>query len=342
MAVQAAKKVSRILSPRGRRQKRGAMIAYRLTGKERLERVQVPLPELEEHEVLVRLRVCGICASEYFPWKTGSQTGKIFGHEGVGIVEKIGRKVTGFCEGDRVTGMMYEAFAEYTKVPENCLVKVPSGLSDEEAVGEPLACMMSGVLRTPIVPGGTFAVVGTGYMGLGFMQMMRAKGAAKIIAVDARPEGLHNAEKFGADETYFPNEVPEDYLVDRWDDTIFLRGIPTVAEASGSQPGLELAGKMTAVHGNLSIVGYHQGGTRTVDMELWNWKAITVVNAHERRMELCAGYIRDALALAEKGMLNTKEMITHRYSLDEVNQAFREFKEKPEGYIKGLIRIGYR
>lgn len=313
------------------------MKAYRLTDKERLEMVRVPLPELEDDEVLIRLLVCGICASEYHPWKTGDQIGKIFGHEGVGIVEKTGKNVTGLREGDRVTGMMYEAFAEYTKAPEKYLVKVPSGLSDEEAVGEPLACMMSGVLRTPMVPGGTFAIVGTGYMGLGFMQMMRAKGAARIIAVDGRREGLQNAARFGADETYEPHQVPENYLVDRWDDTIFERGIPTVAEATGSQGGLELAGKMTGVHGCLSIVGYHQGDMRKIDMQLWNWKALTVINAHERRLELCAGYIRDALALVEKGMVDTGSMVTHRYTFDEVNRAFREFKEKPEGYIKGII-----
>lgn len=315
------------------------MKAYRLAEAQNLERTETSLPELEEDEVLIRVLVCGICASEYLPWQTGSEAGKILGHEGVGIVEKRGRKVKNLTEGDRVTGMMFESFAQYTKTKEKYLVKVPEKLSDEEAIGEPLACLMSGVLRTPLQPGADFAIVGTGYMGLGFLQMMKAKGAAKIIAVDRRREGLEHARHFGAEEIYQPEQVPEEYIVDRWDEGIFDRGIRTVAEAAGNQAALALAGKMTGVHGNLAVVGYHQGGCRQVDMQLWNWKAITVINAHERRMELCAGYIRDALRLVERGLVKTGEMVTHRYALEDVNQAFWDMKEKKEGYIKGVVKM---
>lgn len=310
-----------------------------MAGPQQFAPVELPIPQIAEDEVLVRILVCGVCASEYHSWEAGMEIGKVFGHEGVGIVEKVGGKVTGFAPGDRVTGMMFNVFAEYAKVPAAHIVKVPAGLTDEEAIGEPLACLMSGVLRTPLDPGGTFAIVGTGYMGLGFMQMMKAKGAAKIVAVDVREEGLENARRFGADEAYLTTEVPPEYIVDTWDDGIFVRGIPTVAEASGSQPGLTLAGNMTAVHGNLSVVGYHQGGPRTIDMQLWNWKAITVVNAHERRMDACAKFIESSLNLVQKGMLDTKHMATHLYAFDELNRAYYELKHKPEGYIKGVVRI---
>ena len=138
-------------------------------------------------------------------------------------------------------------------------------------------------------------------MGLGFMQMMKAKGAAKIVAVDVREEGLENARRFGADEAYLTTEVPPEYIVDTWDDGIFCTGIPTVAEASGSQPGLTLAGEYDGGAWELSVVGYHQGGPRTIDMQLWNWKAITVVNAHERRMDACAKFIESSLNLVQKG-----------------------------------------
>lgn len=315
------------------------MKGYRMAGQQKFELTELPMPVIQEDEVLVRILVCGVCASEYHSWESGNEIGKIFGHEGVGIVEMVGAKVTQFQPGDRVTGMMFQVFAEYAKVPAAHIVKVPEGLTDEEAVGEPLACLMSGVLRTPLNPGDSFAIVGTGYMGLGFMQMMRAKGAAKIIAVDVREEGLENARRFGADEGYLTTQVPAEYIVDAWDDGIFDRGIPTVAEASGSQPGLTLAGNMTAVHGNLSVVGYHQGGPRTIDMQLWNWKAITVVNAHERRMNACAKFIESSLNLVKKGLIDTKSMATHLYGFDELNRAYYELKHKPEGYIKGIVRI---
>ena len=105
----------------------------------------------------MRMLICGTCASEYLPWAEGQDIGRILGHEGVGIIEKIGEDVTKFVIGDRITGMMHECFAEYTVGNENEIVKIPDGLTDEEAVGEPLAMLMSGTRRTPVELGQDFA-----------------------------------------------------------------------------------------------------------------------------------------------------------------------------------------
>lgn len=139
-----------------------------------MSQVWVPMPEPGEHEVRLKLLVCGTCASEYLPWLNCEEPGRIMGHEGVGIVDKVGERVTKLKVGDRVTGMLHQCFAEYTIGNENELVKVPDALSDEESVGEPLAMLMSGVGQTPLELGQTFAIIGTGYMGLGFLQLMRA------------------------------------------------------------------------------------------------------------------------------------------------------------------------
>ena len=133
--------------------------------------------------------------------------------------------------------------------------------------------------------------------------------------------------------------VPPEYIVDVWDDGIFDRGIPVVAEVTGNEAALQLAGDMTAVHGHLSIAGYHQGGMRSINMALWNWKAIHIANAHERRDWRCAGLIQNALTLIQKGFLNTKDLMTNVYGFDEINKAYYELKHKPDGYIKGVIRI---
>ena len=127
-----------------------------------------------------------------------------------------------------------------------------------------------------------------------------------------------------------------------WDDGIFERGIPVVAEVAGSEAALQLAGDMTAVHGHLSIASYHQGAYRSVNMALWNWKAISILNAHERRDYLCANLIQDALKLIEMKKLDMKSLMTHVYGFDEINKAYDEVKHKPDGYIKGVIRIADR
>lgn len=314
---------------------KGAVIA----GPQKLELVDMPIPEIGEEEVLIKVALCGLCHSEFPLWKDGTLVGRKIGHEPVGIVEAVGRLVKNVKPGDRVTGLFQEAFAEYTKTHYSDVVLVPDSLTDEEAMGEPLSCLMSGAERTQVGLGDTAAIIGSGFMGLGFLQLIRLKGTSKIIGIDVRAEGLENAKRFGADEVYHPKDVPAKYIVDEWNDQMFIRGVDVVAEVSGSQPGLELAGKMTKVHGILSIVGYHQNGPRTVDMQLWNWKGITAVNAHERRNDYHIRYMKAALSLIEAKRLDVKNLVTHEYKFEDINKAFQDAENKPKGYIKGFIRI---
>ena len=94
---------------------------------------------------------------------------------------------------------------------------------------------------------------------------------------------------------------------------------------------------MTGVHGILSIVGWHTGGMRSLDIGLWNWKAITVVNAHERRSDNLVRCMEAGLYLIATDKLDMTSLITHTYSLDEVDKAFADLENKPEGYIKGVV-----
>jgi threonine dehydrogenase-like Zn-dependent dehydrogenase len=311
-----------------------------LIGPAQSEIVNMPLPEINDDEVLIEVSACGVCASELHSWENGtSGKRKVLGHEPVGIIRNIGKNVEGFDVGERVTGLIHEAFAEYTKADYRNIVKVPEDLDDLEALGEPLSCLISGANRTPVQPGDTVAIIGTGFMGLGFMQLMRLKGAGKIIVIDVRQEGLDNALRFGADIVMFPDQVEEQYKVVEWDQ--MDRGVDVVVEASGSQAGLKLAGEMTKVHGVLSVVGYHQAnqGMRDVNMQLWNWKAITVVNAHERRNQVHVDCMNGGLAMINQNLYNMKEMMTHEFNLEEVDQAYGALKNKPSGFIKAVIKM---
>jgi threonine dehydrogenase-like Zn-dependent dehydrogenase len=324
------------------------MKASVLAGPGRTELDDVPVPEIGEEEVLIRVRCCGVCASELHPWTTGegwleaSGRRPIFGHEPVGIVERTGRLVHGFKKGDRVTGLISHAFAEYTKADYRKIMKVPDSLSDLEALGEPLSCLMSGADRTPVSLGDDVAIVGAGFMGLGFLQLMRLKGAGRLIAVDLRQESLQAARRLGADEVYTPQEVrPEDKVTEWIHMDQGMKGVEVAVEATGSAAGLQLAGEMTAVHGVLSVVGYHQGngGMRQVNMQLWNWKAITVINAHERRSDVHMKRMAAGLKLIAENRFNMRDLVTHVYGLHEVDRAFEAMRSKPEGYIKSVIKI---
>jgi len=316
------------------------MKASVLVGPKKNKIVEMPKPEIGSNEVLIRVKVCGVCASELYTWNNAEE-GKqlVLGHEPLGIIEEVGSSVTGFRKGDRVTGLFGNAFAEYAKADYRHLIKVPEGLDDLVSIGEPLSCLVSGADRTPVRLGDTVAVVGTGFMGLGFMQLMRLKGAARIIAVDTRRESLDNALRFGADIACYPEEVDPKYKVVEWDQ--IGQGVDVCVEASGSQAALDLASEMTAAHGILSIVGYHQtnSGMRNINMKLWNWKAITVINAHERRKDVHLQAMKSILQLIENGKFNMKDLVTHVYSLDEVDRAYQDLMNKPEGFIKAVIKI---
>lgn len=311
-----------------------------IAGPGNLEIIEAPIPGTGPNQALIKIKICGICASEYHLWRTGTDLGRPFGHEYVGVIVAVGDSVTKRRIGDRVTSRTYGAFAEYIVEHEDNLVAVPDELDAKEAMGEPLSCIISGALRTDVRPGDSVCIVGTGFMGLGFLQMMRAKGAVRVIAVDVRAEGLAHALHLGADEAYLPHEVPKADKVLFGELALFQNGVDVVVESSGSQAGLDLASDMVRAHGVLSIVGYHQSGVRNVDMRLWNWKAITVVNAHERRDWRHVDYIATAFRLIQAGRLNIKDMITHSYAFEDINAAFTALAEKPAGYIKGYVEIG--
>lgn len=292
-----------------------------------------------EGEVLVRIGTCGVCASELHPWMDGvSNYPYRFGHEPVGVVEKVGPGVDGLSEGDRVTGLFQKAFSDLCIAREEEILRVPDGVEDESALGEPLACLVNAQRRTPIQLADRVALIGLGYMGLGLLQLMKLRGPSKIVAIDIREEARAKATELGADEVYHPSDVPQEYFLTEFQDWDSGRGLDVVVEASGSQPGLTLAGKLVRAHGVLSILGYHQGGDRQVDVQMWNWKAIDVVNAHVRRREDLMESMRIGLALEEKGLIDLGSLVTHRFGLDEVDQAYAALRDKPSGFIKAIVR----
>lgn len=303
-------------------------------GPRRTEVVNGPRPTPRWDEVLVRVTASGVCASELHTWTTPPAYRVCLGHEGVGVVEAIGDRVELVQPGDLVTGLMWPAFSEFVVTRQDLLLKVPRDVAPEVALGEPLGCLVNAVRRTRIELADQVAIVGLGYMGLGMLQLSKLKTPRRLLAVDVRSGALDLAVEFGADEAIRPGEVPADYLDGRDQPD---HGFDVVIEASGTQAGLDLASDLVRQHGVLSIVGFHQGGSRTVDMESWNVKAIDVVNAHVRRTRDHMDSMAIGLELIANGSLDFDRLITHRYRLGEVDRAFADLEAKPAGFIKGIV-----
>lgn len=297
--------------------------------------VDAPIPEIKADEILVKMKYCGVCRSEHDAWKE-AQAGKRFGHEPVGVVDKVGQAVTGFKPGDRVSGLASPALAEYVVFNAAHTVHVPDGLDDEDATAEPLSCLVSAVLRLPLKPyGEPAAVVGCGYMGLGALSLMRMRMAGPIIAVDKRLEALEAALKFGATEVYLPEEVPQRYLA-TWENGC-KGGLPVVTEWAESNEALNLAARMTMIDGTLGVGAYHTGGMRNIDMQLWNFKAIMVNSLHERKAGYQTTCCEQALTMLAEGSWKFTGLKHKIYRLDQFDLAQQEIITKPGGIVKGLI-----
>lgn len=300
--------------------------------------VEQPIVKPGLRDVVVNITLCGVCASELPVWREPEGPLPLrLGHEPFGYVEQVGQEVTRFAVGDRVTGLFKPGYGEYRTVREDVLLSVPDNVGDEGAMGEPLACMVNAARRTPTGFADTVVIIGLGYMGLGLLQLLRLRGASRIVAIDVRQDSLDRALQLGATDAYLPGSVPDELVLTEFGMWNRDLGADVVVEASGSQSGLELAGKLVKAHGLLSILGYHQGGSRQVDVGMWNWKAIDVVNAHVRRTTDLLDSMRIGLELEQSGQIDTGALVTHRFSLDEVDRAFTALTEKPDGFVKAVV-----
>ncbi|HJV33574.1 MDR/zinc-dependent alcohol dehydrogenase-like family protein [Geomonas sp.] len=317
------------------------MQAAVITGPGKAGVVEVPVPRAGAGEVVVRLEGCGVCASNLplwqgRPWFSYPALPGAPGHEGWGRVKEVGSGVSGLCEGDRVTFLSYNAYAEYDKVSADALVKLPRSLDDGPFPGEPVGCALNVFRRSDIQPGQTVAVIGAGFLGAIVTAMACARGA-KVVAISRRASSLEIARKYGALETVLLDDHQR--VMERVRSIVGEKGCDRVVEATGYQWPLDLAGELVRERGKLVIAGFHQDGARQVNIQLWNWKGIDVVNAHEREAKVYLEGIRNGIAAVEAGLFAVSDLVTHRYHLDELAQAYQALDERPDGFIKGVILL---
>lgn len=314
------------------------MLSYRLSAPKTIEQVEVDLPEPGPGEVRIKLEGCGLCASslpvwEGRPWfEYPLKAGKP-GHEGYGTIDKTGPEVAGFQKGDRVTGLTYGSFADYDIAKADQVVKIPDTLKYMPLPGEPLGCAMNIFRRSKIKEGQHVAVIGAGFLGLLLIQLARQAGA-NVYAISQRPYSLEIAKSIGANEVLSLNEPGTAAKVV---DLTSGKGCECVIEATGKQMPLDLASKIVGTRGKIVVAGYHQDGTRQVDLQLWNWKGIDVINAHERDPKVYIKGINEALKAIEECRLDVTPLFTHYFTPNRINEAFEILASRPEGFIKCIL-----
>jgi NADPH2:quinone reductase len=303
----------------------------------RLEPVLVPPPE--PGQVRVKLEGCGVCASnlpvwEGRPWFRYPLPPGAPGHEGWGRIDAVGSGVEGLGAGQRVALLSEHAYAEYERVDADRVLPLPDSLDGSDFPGEPLGCVMNILNRSGIRAGETVAVVGIGFLGALLVQLA-AQAGARVIALSRRPYALEIARRQGAAATIGCNDLHE--AVRRARRLTDDLGCDCVIEAAGEQATLDLATELTRTRGRLVIAGYHQDGLRHLNLQLWNWRGLDVINAHEREPAVCRAGLDAAVQAVAAGRLDPAPLYTHRFRLDELPMAFHLMRERPDGFMKGVL-----
>jgi threonine dehydrogenase-like Zn-dependent dehydrogenase len=289
-------------------------------------------------EVLLHVQGCGVCGSDMGPWKGLSgldypMPAGAPGHEVFGIIEAVGPDVAGLAPGQPVTALSYRAYAEYDTARAADVVALPPELAGRPVLGEPVACAVNIMKRAGVAEGDVVVLLGTGFLGALLLQLMAEKRPKRVVTVSRRQLPAALADSLGIDEVL------------TYDDDVRGRvGMATggemadvVIEATGRQGPLDLAAELTRVRGRLIIAGYHQDGPRSVNMQLWNWRGLDVINAHERDPEIYRRGMEEGVRLLAAGGLDLAPLLTHSFPLTEINAAFRTAEERPAGFLKSIV-----
>jgi threonine dehydrogenase-like Zn-dependent dehydrogenase len=297
------------------------------------------IPQISENEIKIRVEGCGICASSLpvwegrdwfkYPLDAGSP-----GHEGWGIVEATGEKISDVRAGDRVSFLSYHAYAEYDVAKEGSYIKIPQQLNNRPFPGEPLGCAINIFNRSKISKTDVVAIIGMGFLGTLLCQLVKNTGA-KLIAISRRQYALDLADKYGADASL---RITNNWELANKVGEITGNGFCSrVIEATGKQEGLDIATEIVAEGGKIIIAGYHQDGLRQVNLQKWNWKAIDVINAHERDPEQYLEGMRRAADAVAAGIIDPDPLYTDILPMSQLDAGFETTMARPDGSMKVLI-----
>jgi threonine dehydrogenase-like Zn-dependent dehydrogenase len=156
-----------------------------------------------------------------------------------------------------------------------------------------------------------------------------------VIAISRRQSSLDLARRYGAAETIAMDD--HHAIVERVRALTGGRFCERVIEAVGKQWPLDLAGELVGEGGRLIVAGYHQDGPRQVSMQMWNWKGIDVINAHERNRAVQLRGVREAVDAVASDRFDPAPLYTHFYPLERIDEALDATRDKPDGFVKALV-----
>lgn len=310
---------------------------------------EIHVPKIGSGEILARVEACGLCGSDVLEWYRIKKAPLVLGHEVAATIVEVGKDVKHYKTGDRIaiahhvpcntchycltgnhtacntlrsTNIDPGGFAEYIRIPalnvDRGIFPLPDEMSDEEATFiEPLACVIRGQHKANLRIGSTVLVLGSGMAGLLHIHLARLLGAGKIFATDITEFRLKSAKQFGADVVINGKEYTPEKL--RKLNNGLLADLVIVC--AGAASVLDQAMNSVERGGTILFFALSDPGVvlPVAINEFFVRNEVTLTTSY-------AGSPADyqaALDLIATGMTKVKDMITHRFGLEDTGLGFQ-------------------
>ncbi|MGH8011376.1 MAG: alcohol dehydrogenase catalytic domain-containing protein [Candidatus Binataceae bacterium] len=313
-----------------------------------------PRPQPGPNDLLIRASACGICSGDIMPWYIRRKAPLVLGHEPVGVVEAVGEAVRGFVPGERVfvhhhapcfecalcrrghyvqcatwraTKITPGGMAEYFLVDaanQRDTLKLPDAIDDMNGVLiEPAACVFKSLRRSGLAAGESILVIGLGIMGMMHVVIARHLGASMIIGADLLKRRADRAVELGAD---FGLAVAGVDLASQ---------VREVTHGAMADVVIVGPGTSTALKAGIAAAGK---GATVVQFTATPPEDELTLNPHDlyfNETRLVPSYscgpedTREALGLVRAGIISARQLVTHRFPLDEIGAAYTQ-AQKPE------------
>ena len=309
---------------------------------------EMPIPEINDNELLVKVQTCGICGSDVMEWYRLKKAPRVLGHEMAGDIIKAGKNVKKFKVGDRIfvshhvpcntcsfcendqhticktlhsTNFFPGGFAEFLKVPEinidQGVFVLPKEMTYEEgAFIEPLACAVRGMRIAEMKSGQSVLVLGSGVAGLINIKLAKVMRARIIFATDIDDFRLKIAKVMGADvvtdaKKNVPQEVKKHNNGELADLVILCAGVPSAAKQAMDS---------VALGGTILLFAPTEPGDEIPFpmFDLWN-KQVKIISTYAGAPE----ELKESIELIRNKKVKVIDMITHRFPLSQTGKGFK-------------------
>ena len=325
-----------------------------------------PIPKPKKGELLVKTKACGVCVADTMEWYLSPRAPLTLGHEPSGIIEEVGAEVTQFKRGDRVAvhhhvpclicehcrrgnftmcptfrkthihpGGFSEYFITSALHAERDTHLLPDHVSFEEGtLIEPLACVVHGIKKAGIQAGDSVVLIGTGTMGLMFIQSLIYWGVRKLIVYEILDWRIEKAKDFGAPTVLTPHKDPDEEAARLQD----------LLKSNGADKVIVAAKDISAMNLGLRLV--NKGGTVLFFATPHPDEFIKVFPSHLffNEITITSSYSADhldtrmALDLIVKGDVAAKKLISHYFPLENLSDAILQTASRKES-LKCVVKF---